>query len=46
MMFRAPGNTQQDKTTMLNHTEGDGAQNVSSEEEDARGSPFKPGKGE
>ncbi len=43
-------NTQQDKTTTLNHTdeEGtrvatDGAQDVSSEEQDARGSAFKLG---
>ncbi|CAB1452371.1 unnamed protein product [Pleuronectes platessa] len=46
----ASGNTQQDKTTTLNHADGgdaglaaDGAQDVSSEEQDARGSAFKTG---
>lgn len=45
----ASRNTQQDKTTTLNHADGrgrgldaDGAQDVSSEEQDARGSAFKP----
>lgn len=46
----ASRNTQQDKTTTLNHTDGrgrgpaaDGAQDVLSEEQDARGSTFKLG---
>lgn len=46
----ASRNTQQDKTTTLNHTDGRGrglsayeAQAISSEEQDARGSTFKLG---